>query len=869
MSLLSQIAAVLFVGHSLVGGQMPAMVEGGLRQMGADARVARQVINGAPLHFNWDHSDEAEGVDGRAYIAAEAPGAVVLTEAQPLAEHVEWSDPPAAVLRYHAAAVSANPEARIYLYETWPARAPGETAAWRAALDTDLALWEGIVAEANAGRAPGTSPVRLIPAGQAMARAHDEIAAGRVPGIDSIGALFNDDIHLNDRGAYLVAMVQIAALAGESPEGLPPRLSRRWAQRDVVVDAPLAGALQRIARETVQGYAPPDGDREAATGPPDAAGAAAPASGAAQRQDREAGGPHTAEADAATPPPADAPEPGAAPRDSGGATPAFDAGAYAPVRNPNLAIGLNGITDWSTQHPFIDVMKTARPWIGHLPGEWGGRDHGDLAAAGHLDPDGWPLAVPDALAGIATLVLTDLPETAVAQAGRYRLTHDGAGRLEIGGRARNVVQEPGEAWFDFSPGRGGVVLTIRETGGGPEGHIRNIRIVKQAHLEAEDEGALFNPDWLARIRGVRGVRFMDWMDTNDSTLSCWQDRPRVDDYTYARIGAPLPVMVALANELQADPWFTLPHLATDGYIRAFAEAVHATLDPGLRAHVELSNEVWNWQFAQARWAEELGQARWGRESAWVQAYAMRATQMAGIWTEVFGDDAPARLVRVIGVQTGWLGLEDDILHAPLWQAEDPPGPAPYTRFDAYAVTGYFGGWLAGQDHSRVLRRWLRASRVAAVARADAEGLSGDARTAFMARHRFDAAVARAVVALRGEETARNDTLVHTLGTVLRHHAQVAEEHGLQLVMYEGGTHVVATTGPLRDDAEVTAFLHQLNYSEGMAGLYRDLMAGWATLTEAPFNAFVDVVAPTKWGSWGGLRHLADRNSRWTALTAPR
>jgi hypothetical protein len=76
---------------------------------------------------------------------------------------------------------------------------------------------------------------------------------------------------------------------------------------------------------------------------------------------------------------------------------------------------------------------------------------------------------------------------------------------------------------------------------------------------------------------------------------------------------------------------------------------------------------------------------------------------------------------------------------------------------------------------------------------------------------------------------------------------------------------VVANGSLLDDEEVTAFFHHLNYSSQMGALYDHLQEGWATLTPAPFNAFVDVYAPNKWGSWGGLRHLGDDNPRWQAL----
>ena len=77
--------------------------------------------------------------------------------------------------------------------------------------------------------------------------------------------------------------------------------------------------------------------------------------------------------------------------------------------------------------------------------------------------------------------------------------------------------------------------------------------------------------------------------------------------------------------------------------------------------------------------------------------------------------------------------------------------------------------------------------------------------------------------------------------------------------------ITANRGAQVDDAEITAFLHHLNYSPVMAALYARLLAGWAAVTDAPFNAFVDVTAPGKWGSWGALRHLGDENPRWSVL----
>ena len=65
-SVLTDSLKVLFVGHSLVGQDMPQMVESVLPP---DSQVEYQIIGGSPLELNWKDHETAEGIDGRAFIA--------------------------------------------------------------------------------------------------------------------------------------------------------------------------------------------------------------------------------------------------------------------------------------------------------------------------------------------------------------------------------------------------------------------------------------------------------------------------------------------------------------------------------------------------------------------------------------------------------------------------------------------------------------------------------------------------------------------------------------------------------------------------------------------------------------------------------
>ncbi|MFW8635522.1 hypothetical protein [Cribrihabitans pelagius] len=853
MSLGALLTSVVMIGHSLIGPDNPQMLEQLLDSRG-EASVEAQIINGAPLGYNWQHAGRAEGINARERLTRPAD-AVILTEAVPLASHLQWSDTEGALTRFYKLARSASPEVQVYFQETWHsldsgtgAEVPYDEGAgtpWRQRLLEDHGRWQGVVDSVNAKTG---GDIRLLPAGQAMARLDDAIQAGTVPGLGSIRDVFADDIHPNALGYYFLSLMQFAVLTGEDPAGLPHRLSNRWGKRYPAPSPALAARLQEIA------------------------GASAASSDSAMAKPRlvQAKAQGIAQARALPPDPPPLPrDPGLAPLNAD----LLPEPAPVPDTPPRQAVAINlaAIADWSTQAPFLDHFKTARPWIGHLPRRWGGTGHGELAAAGYLDADGWPTAIPPELGSIGTVILTDLPEEAVSLAGRYVLRFEGSGIVEVSGRARNIRYGKHEVRFDFTPGPGPVEIRIQRTGSGgagSAGHIRNITVVKEEHLAAYQSGARFNPLWLKRLEGFAALRFMDWMATNDSDQTGWEDRPRVSDYTWARSGVPAEVMVALANRLKADAWFNMPHMADDTYVRKFAELAAGRLDAGRRAYVEYSNEVWNWQFQQAAWADAQARARWGGgDGLWMQFYGGRAAEVAQIWARVFGKDS-GRLVRVISSQTGWLGLEDQVLKAPLWVAEEPGRQPPAASFDAYAVTGYFGGILGTEENAPLTRSWIAESRAQAEAVAAEKGLRGAAAEAFAAAHQYDAAVALAASELRdGLATgAGGGTLQDLLGRLLPYHAEVAQRHGLDLIIYEGGSHVVGI-GPIVEDAALTGFFSHLNYSREMGTLYRALLAGWAELGGQLFTAYADVGVPGKWGSWGSLRTLSDDNPRWDALEA--
>lgn len=244
------------LGHSLVGRDMPAM----LAQL-AGHDYGSQLGWGASLQQHWD--GDVPGMAEENAHPAHQPAAtldaggfdaVILTEMVELRDAIRWHDSVTALARWAGRIRQANPDAHIYLYETW--HRLDDPAGWLNRIDTDLpALWEGqILRPAMAGAGVGT--IHVIPGGQVMAAAVRAIEAGTVPGLTDRRELFapGDTIHFNDLGAYLLALTHYAVLYHRSPEGLPHALTRADGQPAQAMSPQAAKALQQVVWQVVTSY---------------------------------------------------------------------------------------------------------------------------------------------------------------------------------------------------------------------------------------------------------------------------------------------------------------------------------------------------------------------------------------------------------------------------------------------------------------------------------------------------------------------------------------------------------------------------------------------------------------------------------------
>lgn len=481
------------------------------------------------------------------------------------------------------------------------------------------------------------------------------------------------------------------------------------------------------------------------------------------------------------------------------ATPPAQAEVPVPGSH-DLGTNVSMPVDWATEVPFVDVFRLSRPWISQRQGQpWG---------------QGGPLAV-DANGWVSSLEPGQYADTVMLgngghyPTGRYVVLWDGSGAISFMGTAAVVSTQPGRMEIDVAAPRvgtpGGLVLRILATD--PADPVRNIRVLMPG-TEATYRRQPFNPRFLAAVRGYGSIRFMNWMATNYEPTGDWSARPTAASrgWHQREDGVPVETMVDLANHLDQDPWFTLPHLATDEYVREFARIVRDRLEPELVPYVEYSNETWNAQFPQTAHVIDRGVALGlspDRFLAGLRYTSQRSVEIFRIWRNEFGEREIRTVIATQGIPSGW-ALRQVLAWQDAWR-----------ETDAAAIAPYFGG---GVVNTPALADQVRTWTVDEVLDAVDANLDAQVRT------------------------------------IIQNNIAEAAARGVEPVAYEGGQHLVAPRG-YENDRQLVDLLIAANRHPRMGRAYTRYLDLWDQTGGGRFMSFADVDAPGQYGSWGALENL--------------
>ncbi len=516
-----------------------------------------------------------------------------------------------------------------------------------------------------------------------------------------------------------------------------------------------------------------------------------------------------------------------------------------PTGSLRLGTNLAEVTDYSPQLPFVNLFRSSRPWltqceVGLDPGCTS--DNAFDTNEAHeidLDVDGWvrslpPRSSPVTYTSVATVwdLPTSFPPT------RYIVLYDGHGVIEyrLGTSKDAQASRLGRDVVTLDPSRGASVLRITSTDPARTGnYIRNIRVVAEQH-EALLATDIFSPEFLEQLEPYRALRFMDWMRTNNSVVSNWGARAKPSDSRYStNRGVPAEIMIDLANSTDKAPWFNMPHQASDAYVRAFAQLVRTRLDGSLPIFVEYSNEVWNPAFDQGLWVELRGNATWTQsaESGFTKRmnfYGRRSAEICDVWRDVFADDT-GRVTCVIASQAANSWTASEALRCPLWER----GPCVDHGVEALAIAPYLGDYLGQAENYREVLTWAGASDGGMKRLFDELNFGGELSSG----------------PLGG---AFNQSMQW-----VRDNKEVAEQHGVRLIAYEGGQHLVGV-GEASSNNALTELFSRANRETQMGALYTRYLTGWESEGGGLFMHFTDIGSYSRFGSWGALEKVGQVSS---------
>lgn len=516
--------------------------------------------------------------------------------------------------------------------------------------------------------------------------------------------------------------------------------------------------------------------------------------------------------------------------------------------SPTIGINLDHIADWSTERPFLNELKSARPWaLSNSSYQYVANGEEILDDLDLLDNNGYPKEIPTGYTSINAGILTSNLAEETFLTGRYVVRYEGEGNINITSNSsvHIISKMPGKVVFDFTSGiSSSLFVSITSTDPDHTGnYIRNISVVKEEYIDLYDAGQIFKPEFLDVVKDMREVRFMDWVSTNASQIVDIGDTRAETSYTWFK-SAPISVQVELANQIGAEAWFNIPFHASEDFIRETAIYIRDNLDPDLKAHIEFSNEVWNFAFQQAKDAQAAGLEKWGdRYGPWPFSnyYGYAAAKVMDIFTDVFEGQSD-RLDGIIAwTQHGTYSIQNHIIPGiQEYLLEAGSTKTIHDLFGSIATAPYFGYGFTTDVGYNQIKSWAENG--------------GDLYAVDMV---FDQLF----------NNVNPDWAGSTIQEVLMHAVQMstlAQSVGLSFTSYELGSHI--GNGAYVNDSHFVNILHMVNEDSRMIEAYNQLYDGLEAVGIQLFNAFNDVSAPKKTGDWGHMEYLGDTTDvRWQAL----
>ena len=227
---------IIMSGHSLTDPlpePLTALVKAVAGEQARGMVIDRSTVPGSTMKYRWQPEGRMD-IDARRDIANY--DTLVLTERVTVRSAIQWEETEKYAQKWFDHAWKngkGGKGAETVFYASWipVISGPGNKDKWdmegereipfRERLDLEMTSWQATADLVNANRPKGSHRMRVIPGPKVMAAVYDAIKAGTAPGLKAMREIFEDDIHVNTKGAVLIALAHYAVIYGRDPRDIP------------------------------------------------------------------------------------------------------------------------------------------------------------------------------------------------------------------------------------------------------------------------------------------------------------------------------------------------------------------------------------------------------------------------------------------------------------------------------------------------------------------------------------------------------------------------------------------------------------------------------------------------------------------------
>jgi hypothetical protein len=459
------------------------------------------------------------------------------------------------------------------------------------------------------------------------------------------------------------------------------------------------------------------------------------------------------------------------------------------LSSSKVGVNLGSITEYSTEFVWVDIARNMLyQYVGGI-------------GASNIDSDGFPLSLS---AGQRVDLGFGSGTNHVWPEGDYNVYYDGSGEITARAATRLVSNDnKGHMVFKVDHSNDWFGFSITKTD--PANRLRNLRIIMPG-FEKTYKIEPLHPSFVEHWKDFKVFRFMDFSHTNGSSVVEWADvRKKTsisqnDAETGFNDGSSPEYAVEICNMMLKDPWFCIPHKASDDCIRRWATMVRDKLDSRLKVYLEYSNEVWNWGFPQAGYSRTMARnvLKLPSSAGALEYYVYRSSQIYKIWEDVFGD-AKDRIVKVAAWQNANPYWVDKMMEWFGGKKYNPTGSKP----DAIATAPYLDGLKPDETDG-----WTNTADVF---------------------------------------TFLQSQKLESIRSFVRQNMASARKYKVRYLAYEGGQHLVS-----QNDEKLTSLYIAANRDPRMYNLYANYLRMWQSEAGDLFCMYNSCGSYSKYGSWGAL-----------------